>query len=108
MFFKTPGLHLAACVLVAYMRPFIINLLLPKEATEWGNQEPAKKTMGSVPYWTYLVIMTLIHHFYLILMEWLQFGSFLYFIGKLIATTVLSLALFQLIDLFMNRNSKAR
>lgn len=108
MFFKTPGLHLAACGLVAYLRPYVVNLLLPKEATEWGNQEPSTKTMGSVPYWTYMVIMTLLHHFYLILMEWLQFGSFFYFIGKLIATTVLSLALFQLFDLFMNRNSKVR
>lgn len=108
MFFKTPGLHLAACVLVAYLRPYVVTLLLPKEATEWGNQEPAAKTMGSAPYWTYMVIMTMVHHFYLILLEWMQFGSFFYFIGKLIATSVLSLVLFQLIDLFMNRNSKAR
>jgi hypothetical protein len=103
MFFKTPGLHAAACVLIAFVRPFLINLLLPKEATDWGNEEPSKKTMGAVPYVTYLIILTLLHHFYLILLEWMQFGSFLYFIGKLVATTLISLFLIMIADLFLNR-----
>lgn len=106
MFFKTPGLHAAACVLIAYVRPFLINLLLPKEATDWGNEEPAQKTMGPVPYGTYLVILTLLHHFYLILLEWMQFGNFLYFIGKLVATSLVSLLLIMITDLFLNRKSK--
>ena len=108
MFFKTPGLHAAACVLIAYIRPFLINLLLPKEATDWGNEEPTTKTMGPVPYATYLIILTLLHHFYLILLEWMQFGSFLYFIGKLVATTLVSLLLIMITDLFLNRKSKLR
>ncbi len=108
MFFKTPGLHAAACVLIAYVRPFLINLLLPKEATDWGNEEPSKKTLGAVPYGTYLVILTLLHHFFLILLEWMQFGSFLYFIGKLVATSLVSLLLIAIADLFLNRKSKLR
>lgn len=108
MFFKTPGLHAAACVLIAFVRPFLINLLLPKEATDWGNEEPSKKTMGAVPYATFLIILTLMHHFYLILLEWMQFGSFLYFIGKLVATTLISLFLIMITDLFLNRKSKLR
>ncbi len=108
MFFKTPGLHASACLLIAYVRPFLINLLLPKEATDWGNEEPTKNTMGAVPYVTYLIILTLLHHFYLILLEWMQFGSFLYFTGKLIATSLVSLLLIMIADLFLNRKSKLR
>lgn len=108
MFYKTPGLHLAACVLIAYIRPPFIQLLLPKEATEWGNEEPSRKTMGQVPYMTYLVGMILLHHFYLILLEWLQFGSFLYFTAKLIATTIISLLLILIADLLLNRNTRTR
>lgn len=108
MFYKTPGLHAAASLMIAYIRPFLITLLLPKEATEWGNQEPTKKNMGAVPYWTYMVIMTLLHHFWMILLEWMQFGSFFYFIGKLIATSALSLLLILITDLFLNRNVKLR
>jgi hypothetical protein len=108
MFFMTPGLHAAACVLIAYARPFLINLLLPKEATDWGNEEPSSKTMGAVPYGTYLITLTLVHHFYLILLEWMQFGNFFYFIGKLIATSLVSLLLIIITDLFLNRKSKLR
>jgi hypothetical protein len=108
MFYKTPGLHLAACVLIAYIRPPFIKLLLPKEATEWGNEEPTRKTMGQVPYMTYVIILTLIHHFYLILLEWLQFGSFFYFSGKLFGTTIVSLLLIMIADLLFNRNTRTR
>lgn len=62
--------------------------------------------MGPVPYGTYLVILTLLHHFYLILLEWMQFGNFLYFIGKLVATSLVSLLLIMITDLFLNRKSK--
>jgi hypothetical protein len=108
IFYKTPGLHLAASLLIAYLRPAFIQLLMPKEATEWGNEEPSIKTMGQVPYITYIIIMTLVHHFYLILLEWLQFGSFLYFTGKLIGTTVVSLLLVTIADLLLNRNLRKR
>ena len=46
MFYKTPGLHAAASLLIGYTRPFLITLLLPKEATEWGNKEPTQKKHG--------------------------------------------------------------
>lgn len=108
MFFKTPGLHAAACVLVAYARPFLVNLLLPKEATDWGNEEPSNQTMGAVPYATYIIMLTMLHHFYLILLEWMQFGSFFYFLGKLIATSLVSLLLILITDLFLSRKSKLR
>ena len=108
IFYKTPGLHMAACVLLAFLRPPFIKLLLPKEATEWGNEEPSRKTMGQVPYITYVVGLTLIHNFYLILLEWLQFGSFLYFTGKLLATTLVSLLMIIIADLLLSRNSRTR
>ena len=64
--------------------------------------------MGQVPYITYVVGLTLIHNFYLILLEWLQFGSFLYFTGKLLATTLVSLLMIIIADLLLSRNSRTR
>jgi hypothetical protein len=107
-FFITPGLHAAACSLIGYLRPFIINLLLPKEQTDWGSEEPNRKTMGTFTYIFYLTMMTLSHHAYLILLEWMQFGNFGFFIGKLLATTIISLLLVSLADLFVSRNTRTR
>jgi rod shape-determining protein MreD len=35
-FMMTPGLHAAACVLIAFFRPYIINVFTPKESTEFN------------------------------------------------------------------------
>ncbi len=108
MFYKTPGLHSAASVLIAYIRPFLINLLLPKEATEWGNEEPNRVSMGAVPFATYVILLTILHNLYLIFLEWMQFGSFLYFLGKIIATSLVSLLLFLISELLVNRRIRTR
>src|SRR2546423_14747778 len=50
-FRHNPGFHTAACVLVAYIRPFLINLLIPQEGAETNYEEPSAKSMGGfVPY----------------------------------------------------------
>jgi rod shape-determining protein MreD len=108
MFYKTPGLHAAASVLIAYLRPFVINLLFPKEATEWGNEEPNRLSMGALPFTTYVILLTILHNLYLIFLEWMQFGSFFYFLGKLIATSLVSLLLILISELLVNRRKKVR
>jgi rod shape-determining protein MreD len=108
MFYKTPGLHTAASVLIAYLRPFVINLLLPKEATEWGNEEPNRVSMGALPFTTYVIFLTILHNLYLIFLEWMQFGSFFYFLGKLIATSLVSLLLILISELLVNRRRRTR
>src|SRR5512141_796491 len=49
-FTKTPGLHAAPCVLIAFLRPFLINVLVSHEGTEANYEEPSIKSMGFVPY----------------------------------------------------------
>jgi hypothetical protein len=103
LFMNTPGLHAAACLLIGYIRPTILNLLLAQEASEEINKEPSIGTMGWGPYTFYLFILTFIHHFYLVLLEWLQFGNFTYFLGKVFATSLMSILLIMSVELIMNR-----
>jgi rod shape-determining protein MreD len=107
-FLHTPGLHAAACTLAAYVRPFIIAVLLPKEVGETGYPEPSYKSMGLIPYGTYILLLTLFHHIYLTLLEWLQFGGFLMFIGKVLASTGVSLLLVLITELVFSRKSNYR
>ncbi|HEX5669745.1 MAG TPA: rod shape-determining protein MreD [Chitinophagaceae bacterium] len=108
LFTKTPGLHAAACTLIAYVRPFLISLLMPKEATEIGYSEPSITSMGFVPYAVYVLVLTFLHHSYLVFMEWLHFGNFLYFIGKVFATTAISLLLILITETLFVRKAKYR
>ena len=107
-FTMTPGLHAAACVLIAYLRPFIINVLAPKDATGFRYREPSPKSMSWTPYLIYVFVLTLFHHAYMVLLEWLSFGSVLGFIVKVIATTGISMLLIITTELLFPRRMKFR
>lgn len=107
-FSSTPGLHAAPCLLIAYLRPFLLALLLPQETTELSYVEPSLKSMGWAPYFVYVLILTFMHHAYLVLLEWLQFGNFFYFLGKVTATTAISMLLIFLTEMLFYRKAKYR
>ncbi|HVF96956.1 MAG TPA: rod shape-determining protein MreD [Flavisolibacter sp.] len=107
-FTLTPGLHAAACVLVAYARPFIINLLIPKDKDEFNYREPSPRALGWAPYSVYVLVLTFLHHSYLTLLQWLQFGTFLQFLIKVAATTAISLLLIFTTELLFTRKVKFR
>ena len=108
LFTNTPGLHTAAGTLIGYIRPSILNLLLAQETSEEITKEPSVGSMGWVPYFIYVMIIAFVHHFYLVLLEWLQFGSFTYFIGKVFSTTLMSTLLIFVVELVMNRRKLKR
>jgi hypothetical protein len=107
-FTMTPGLHAAACVLIAYIRPFLVNLLIPKDSSEFNYREPSARAMGWAPYSIYIFVLTFLHHGYLVFLEWLQFGTFLDFIIKVIATTAISMLLFFTAEILFPRKLKYR
>jgi len=107
-FTMTPGLHAAACVLIAYVRPFLINILTPKETADYNYREPSPRAMGWTPYAVYVFILTLLHHGYMLLLEWLDFGSFLEFILRVVSTTGISMLLILTVELLFPRKLKFR
>ena len=107
-FTKTPGLHAAACTLIAYVRPFLVGILISQDGADQNYKAPSVTSMGLAPYATYVVILTLLHHTYLVFLEWLQFGSFWFFLGKVLGTTGISLLLILLTELLFYRKQKFR
>jgi hypothetical protein len=107
-FRMTPGMHAAACTLIAYARPFVINVLTPKDTSDFNYREPSVRAMGWAPYATYVLILTLLHHGYLTFLQWLQFGGFLEFIIKIFATTAISLLLIFTVEILFPRKLKFR
>ncbi len=61
-FTKTPGLHAAPCTLIAYLRPFLVNILIQQEGAEQNYASPRVS-----PVWDWLLtplmsfILTLMH-----------------------------------------------
>ncbi len=107
-FAGTPGLHAAPCVLIAYLRPFILNVLIPQETTEISYYEPSIKSMGFAQYSIYVLLLTFVHHACLVFIEWMEFGNFLFFIGKVSATTAISLLLIFITEMLFYRKARYR
>jgi rod shape-determining protein MreD len=107
-FTKTPGLHAAPCVLIAYLRPFILNLLIPHEGADTNYEEPSFRSIGFAPYFTYAAVLTLLHHAFLFLLEALQFGGFLYFIGKTLLSVAISLLMLLIVEFLFERKQRFR
>jgi hypothetical protein len=107
-FTNSPGLHAAPCVLIAYLRPFVISILTPKDSNDFNYSEPSPRAMGWTPYLVYVLVLTVFHHGYLVLLEWLSFGSFLQFVIKVFATTAISMLLVILTELLFPRRLKFR
>ena len=104
-----PGFHTAACVLIAYLRPFLINLLIPQEGADTNYEEPSFKSMGGMlPYLIYTGVLTLVHHAWLFLLEAWQFGNIWYFLGKTLLSTAISLLLIVITELLFVRQQKFR
>jgi hypothetical protein len=107
-FMWQPGLHAAACVLIAYVRPFVIALLTPKDTKEFNFREPSPRAMGWAAYAVYAFVLTFVHHSYLTLLQWLQAGSFLQFLIKVTGTTAISMLLIFTTELLFPRKVKFR
>jgi hypothetical protein len=107
-FTMTPGLHAAACVLIAYVRPFLITVLTPRDSGDFNYREPSPQSLLWAPYFIYVLILTLLHHGWLVMLEWMSFGSFGDFLLKLITSTAISLLLIFTVELLFPRNMRFR
>lgn len=102
------GVHAAACTLVAFLRPFVIGILTPKDSAEFNYREPSPRSMGWTPYLVYVLILTIVHHFYMTFLQWLQFGSFIDFAIKIVSTTGISMLMIITVELLIPRRMKFR
>ena len=108
-FHHNPGFHSAACVVIAYIRSFLINLLIPQEGADGNYEEPSIKSMGGfLPYFIYVAVLAIIHHGWLFLLEAWQFGNIWYFLLKTILSTAISLLLIIITELLFVRKQKFR
>jgi hypothetical protein len=103
------GFHAAACVMMAYFRPFLINLLIPQEGAETNYDEPSMKSIGGfVPYLIYISVLTIVHHGWLFILEAWGMGNLWYFFGNMVLSTAISLLLIIITELLFSRRQKFR
>lgn len=68
VFYDTLGMHAAAATMLAYFRPFVIQLITPRSDLEEGIQL-SLKSMGFQWFLSYTLMLVFVHHVLLFCIE---------------------------------------
>jgi hypothetical protein len=82
--------------------------MVPKDTRELAVGSPSVRTMGGTSYFLFLALLTFFHHTWLVLLEWMTFANFGYFVGKVLASTVVTLALMLVTELIFRPVGKQK
>ncbi len=105
LFLGSLGMHAAACLLIAYLRPVLVKGITPKGAE--FEVEPNINLQGATWFMIYLGIATLIHHLCYFLIEGGTFYNPFIALFRVIVSTAFSV-LFMMIFLILFSSSKKR
>ena len=102
-FMHTPGMHAAASVVLAFLRPGVIRLVGKKDELEpW--QYPNIRDSGTLWFLAYTLILVFLHHIFIFYLEVFRFSEFLQTFLKVLINTVLTSLIIMLIQfLFYSR-----
>ena len=89
LFTHTPGMNSSATVLIAFIRPYILEIIAPREGYE-KDSSPRVKLYGFTWFLRYTVILVFVHHFFLFFIEVFRFTDFFYTFGRVILSTAFS------------------
>jgi rod shape-determining protein MreD len=101
-FEHTLGMHTAATVMIAFIRPYFLNLLAPRDGYE-AETFPRIHFYGFTWFFKYTLIIVFIHHFVLFYLEAFQLQNFLSTLLRVILSSALSASTIVLSQYFVFR-----
>ena len=105
-FYDTPGLHAASCVVLAFVRILFISITVQQEGFD-HEPEPTLSTMGFRWFFTYTLVLTLVHHFFLFNLEVFRFSEIAYTLGRFVLSSIFTVFLMLLTGfLFFRRKER--
>lgn len=105
MFYDTAGMHAAATVFMAYIRPGVLKLFSPSDGYEFGTQ-PTVQYLGIPWFLSYSAILVSLHHLLLFYLEIFRFSEFFSTFFRVIVSSVFTLLLITVIQYLFNRKSE--
>jgi hypothetical protein len=102
LFMHTAGLHAAACVLAAFMRPVVLSLIAPGDGYD-NNQRPHVSVMGFGWFLRYVIIMVLLHHTALFYLEVFRFSDFFLTLARVLFSSFFTIVLILVTDILVYR-----
>lgn len=106
-FYDTPGLHASACVLLAFVRVLFISITVQKNDFD-TDLEPTLGIMGFRWFFTYALILTLFHHFFLFNLEVFRLSEIQYTFTRFILSSIFTVFLMLVSGLLFFRRKERK
>lgn len=106
MFTNTPGLHATACLVIGYLRPFVLNILSPQGGFETVKKTPSVSAMGWAPFMTYALILVMLHHLVYFSLEIFDLHNLLFLVIKILLSAMASMILIMLFEMLFSPPAK--
>lgn len=106
MFSLTWGMHTSSAVFLAFLRPYILRLLSPRDGYLFGVN-PDLSNMGVSWFVSYASICLLSHHLFLFYVEVFQFEEFFFTFWRALLSSVFSLVLIILLQMISYRQVRS-
>lgn len=87
IFYDTLGMHAAATTLIAYLRQYVIRLLMPQRGYE-ERMRLSLRSMGFRWFFGYTILLAFVHHTVLFFLEANNLELFFYTFLKILASTL--------------------
>lgn len=101
------GINTIATLLIAFLRPTLIRLVSPRE--EWRDDGiPSPERMGTSLFWSYLVVMVLLHHTVFFTLEALSWGHLLRTVARILTSSAATILLVWLTERLFTAKISAR
>jgi rod shape-determining protein MreD len=98
-FSGSPGMHTSATVLAGFVRPYVFRLVSPRDGYESGS-DPSMMAYGLRWFFSYTLVMVLIHHTALFYLEVFRFADFFRTLLRVILSTLFSMTFILLIEFY--------
>lgn len=106
---NTPGLNLASCTLVAYLRTPLLRSLADEEIMEdeeYLHAKPSFHTLSITKHLGYILLLLLLHTSLLFLVEAFSVQLYSHLLPHIIGSTLITFGLFIIFELLLSRRSK--
>jgi rod shape-determining protein MreD len=98
-FSGTPGMHSSATVITAFVRPFILRVMSPRDGYE-ARSEPSMIAYGFRWFLIYTVLIVLVHHTALFYIEVFRFADFFRTMLRVLLSSLFTVTFILLIEFY--------
>jgi len=98
-FSGTPGIHTSSTVLAGFVRPYVLRVVSPRDGYESGP-DPSMSSYGFRWFFSYTLLIVLIHHIALFYLEVFRFADFFRTMLRIIISTLFSLTFILIIEFY--------